>query len=176
MTAVPWRELGLGDLVLGGDGQEWTVEELGVGVLQLSRVSDAKVFRGVPRTDTIERLMTAQEVSERAVALTQVRLGGEVVATKDEVGGQADRGWAVAATWFDAASLAAHLFLFHAVGEGAPGMRRPGSKTEAATRTELLEIHDTLHREIESGHAPEGYRPHWHDETFWKRHNERHAA
>lgn len=174
MTTIDWGQVQVGDLVLGGDGKEWEVLDATAGGPLLQRVEDGLQFRGAPRTATVERVATAAQVHERALAVAQVRLGGEAVAEQDAKGSP----WRVPATWHDAGALAAHIHLMHGgeyTGWPDPGARtalevqaHDGTKTKL-TRAQLVQMHDALHEEMASSHAPARTTPHVHDPDFFKR-------
>lgn len=178
MSAVDWSEIGVGDLVLGADGNDWRVTaRTAVGGVQLTREKDGREHVGTP-SGAVERIATAAEISERAVAILQVRLGGEVVAERDEPRGGDPAPWRVPDTWVDTGALAAHLHLMHGeyTGWPDPGSRtaievqgHDGSKTKL-TRAQLVEQHTTLHADLAAGRPPGGqYRPHVHVPNFYRK-------
>ncbi len=113
-----------GDAIMGAkDGKEWTVAEVrpaaqGIAAtVLLERAGDGRVatvtVASLPAQ--VALLETAAERHERAVALTTVRLGGEVVGVKDT-----DGPYRVPATFPDVAAMLAHLYLFHQPADRDP--------------------------------------------------------
>lgn len=143
-----------GDIILDSRGRETVVEDTTAKAVHL-RVGD-KVHE-VP----LERLpvqvplvATAAEVHERALALAQVRLGGEVVAHKD-----GDGPYRCPERFVDLASLLGHLYLAHL----APG-RDPKVPPSFPTAT---------YAEADAWHRDEHTRvlvvPHTHEPAFYQR-------
>lgn len=142
-----------GDVILGArDGKEWTVaEKLDPPGLLLERgEKEVRVLlHQLPPKVTL--VSPAQRSHEAAVALAQVRLGGEVVGVKD--GGP----FSTPAHFQDPGQLLAHLYLFHmaATTKDSPAVYPEGPLAE------LLRIHDhehgsslvVPHRHVESFHA-----------------------
>lgn len=160
-----WSMVKVGDIVLGAkDGEPWIVKKIATEGSQrkvdLQHQESGIEFAGVPVTGTVRRLYTAAQQAERALAVTQVVLGGEVVAKLDH---SDERGHACPAVYLDAGHLAAHLLLFHAT---PPTRNVDGSES---TYAQVDGEHRALHHDMAQGNPKEGTVPHWHDPSFDKR-------
>lgn len=145
---VDWSTLTPGAVVLGNDQQPWTFvahEPDGGVVLQRGE----KTFRGRPRAQA-NLIHTAQEAHEAAVAITQVRLGGQVQAIRDENGR-----WRAPVTFEHPGSFAAHIYIMH--GSVVP---------DADKISDLHAMHEQLHLPDRKTKAS-GYVDHVHDPEFY---------
>lgn len=169
MGSVPvgWSSIEAGDVVLGArDGRQWSVEAIstetgGARTVTLVDLEQQSVrHEGLTVRGVVRRVATGAAMRERALAIVQVKLGGEVVAM--QTGGD-PRGHAVPAVFTDAGHLAAHLMLFHAT---TATRNVDGSES---TYAQVDGEHRALHKDIEDGKPKEGTVAHWHDPDFDKR-------
>jgi hypothetical protein len=144
-----------GDTILAKGGKAWTITATADGELTMERDGKAHTVpldRLPPQVTLVE---SAAERHERALALSQVRLGGEVVAHKD-----ADGPYRVPASFPDPASFLAHLYVFHTPADRDPkvGVAWAAEQDMSALTT----LHDALHtRTLDT--------PHQHDPSFYRK-------
>lgn len=148
-----WTTIAIGDLVELKDRRVWQCIDRHGDVVKVER-DDGKVYEGTP-TGRVKVVDTAQRSLERAVALTQVHLGGEHIATRD-----AEGRYLVPATFPDPGSLMSHIYVMHGVVVQAPR----GLHEEQGLR-ETLKKHEWLHRPENKGKE---YVNHYHDPEFYK--------
>lgn len=148
-----------GDVILDSRGRTCVVEgrddDNSDGDVVHLRVGDTVHPVPVDRLpDQVRLVETAAESMERATALAQVRLGGQVVAVKD-----ADGPYRVPARFPDLAAMLGHLYL----GHQRPG-RDPRVPAEwpATTMGDAMAWHDDQHTRVL-------VVPHVHDESFYRR-------
>lgn len=143
-----------GDVILDKRGRETTVEYVLDGSVGL-RVGDTVHPVPLERLpEQVPLVATAAEVHERALALAQVRLGGEVVAHKD-----GDGPYRVPERFMDTASLLGHLYVFHQ----APGRdpKVPATFPQGPMAA-LVAHHDDEHTRVL-------VVPHTHEPAFYQR-------
>jgi hypothetical protein len=147
-----WSTVQAGDIVLGKDRRAWAVmTKTPEGEVTLE--TDGKPpYTGTPSGEVVVLSSAAQEM-EMAVAQTQVRLGGRLVAEQDDHGR-----YLVPVTFGDYGSLAAHLYLLHNVRITDP----PGEQSLRG----LLATHDMMHTPERKTEAS-GYVEHVHDPEFY---------
>lgn len=145
---VPWHSLDPGDVVLGGDNKPWTFVERGDD-WKVTLERDGRTWTGVPRNPSADLVHTAREAREAAVATTQVRLGGQVHAIKDDQGR-----WRTPVTFTHPGSLAGHIYILH--GTTVP---------DADSLSALVAMHEQLHTP-ERKTTTNGYVEHVHDPEF----------
>jgi hypothetical protein len=143
-----WADVQEGDLVVGKDGYTWTVTAKDGPQVTLER-EGREPFTGRP-TGPVQFIDSGKAEMERAVAIGQVVLGGEVVARHS---GSRENPWLVPVTFPDAGSMLAHIYLLHGKVISDEGM----------TLRALIKEHDDLHRE-----KGVGYQHHHHDPDFHK--------
>jgi hypothetical protein len=143
-----WKDVAEGDLIKGQDGYTWTVtEKTGGGQVTIER-EGRDPFTGFP-TGQVDFIDSGKAEMERAIAVSQVVLGGEVVARHS---GTREKPWLTPVTFHDAGAALGHIYLLHGVvGDGT------------ATLSALLKQHDELHRD-----KGVGYQHHHHDPDFYK--------
>lgn len=142
-----WADVTEGDLIVGKDGYTWTVtNKVGKNVTIEREGRDP--FTGTP-SGPVDFVDSSKAEQERAIAVSQVVLGGEIVARHS---GTRENPWLTPVTFPDTGSMLSHIYILHGiVGDGA------------ATMSELLKQHDELHRD-----KGVGYQPHHHDPDFYK--------
>lgn len=142
-----------GDVILDRKGRSCVVAYVLDGSVGL-QVGDT--VHPVPLDRLPEQVVlveTAAESMERATALAQVRLGGEVVAVRD--GGP----YRVPARFPDLGSLLSHLYLCHQRPERDP---KVPAEWPATSLGEAMAWHDDAHTRTL-------VVPHVHDESFYRR-------
>jgi hypothetical protein len=143
-----WADVSEGDLIIGKDGFTWAVTSRIGNQVTIER-EGREPFTGAP-TGPVEFIDSSKAEMERAIAVSQVILGGEVVARHGT--GTAGDPWLTPVTFPDAATMLSHIYLLHGtVGDGE------------ATLSALRKQHDELHRD-----KGVGYQPHHHDPDFYK--------
>lgn len=152
-----------GDTILADNGREYVVDKLceldGAPAIILLR--DDKTV-AVPRSKLpaqVVLLESAAERHERAVALAQVRLGGEVVMERH--GGP----FRVPARFPDLASFLAHLYLAHqqsAISDGRPRDAKVPASFPTGNMRDAHTWHDDQHTRVL-------VVPHVHDDAFYRR-------
>lgn len=142
-----WSTIAVGDLVMGKDKHVWQCIERNGTLIKVER-ADGKTHEG-EFTGEVQVVATAAEDAAMAVAMTQVRLGGVVVATQD-----AEGRYLVPTNFPDGGTLLSHCYLLHGVSLQEAGLR------------DMTRKHEWLHRP-ENKVAGE-YVPHHHDPDFYK--------
>lgn len=166
MTAETTPELlAEGDMIVGArDGKAYEVVEINNDAddgdppalhVVLRREGGSKLvgvdLAKLPARITL--LSTRREREAHALALVQVRLGAEVMATREE--GQP---YVTAASFSDPSSLYSHLYIFHFVKDKP----KDGTTYPEGALTELVKAHTAMH---ESGRIAE---THEHSPTFYR--------
>jgi hypothetical protein len=145
----PWSTIEVGDILsitVGGKARVWTVMEIEGSSVTIER-DDGKRHTGTP-TGEVEVISSGAEAREMAIAVMQVRLGGEIVAIEDA------GVYIVPATYPDPGSLLSHAFLMHGVSLAETGI------------AELIRKHEWLHRP-ENKRAGD-FQEHRHDPEFYR--------
>ena len=141
-----WSTIVVGDMVELG-GKVWQcVDRIG-SVVEVER-EDGKKHKGEPK-GPVKVISTAAQDMELAVATAQIRLGGQVIATRDGSGR-----FLVPATYPDVGSLLTHLYTLHGVTVQADSIR------------DGLRKHEWLHRP--ENKVAGQYEEHYHDPDFYR--------
>ena len=167
-VSMGWSMIKDGDVVLGArDGAQWQVDGTptdqpdGSRLVNLVKLDEQAVrHKNIRVRGVVRRVATGAQMRERALAIVQVKLGGEVVAVADDGD---ERGHACPAVFTDAGHLAAHLLLFHAT---TTTKNVDGSES---TYSQVDGEHRALHHDIAAGNPKPGTVTHWHDPNFDKR-------
>lgn len=142
-----WADVVEGDLIVGKDKYTWVVTAKKGNQVTIER-EGREPFTGAP-SGPVEFIDSSRAEQERAIALSQVVLGGQVVARHS---GSREVPWLTPVTFPDAGSMLSHIYLLHGiVGDGE------------ATLRALIKQHDDLHRD-----KGVGYQHHHHDPDFYK--------
>lgn len=106
-----WTEVGLGDLIMGGNDSLWVVEEFDrtSGKVVVSHAISGKRVENVVTLDKpVQIAVRAADRYDLGVAATQVALGGEIIAYTNE------RGEVMTPPVFvHVGSALGHLYIFH---------------------------------------------------------------
>lgn len=143
-----WSEIEVGDVIQGKDGKAWEITAKLNHTFTLAR-NGAAPYRGTPHGE-VTRLLSKRAVMERAVAVTQVRLGGVVAAVKDE-----DGIYQTPVDFSEPGALHAHVYILHGGELHGPADYLP----------DLLSEHANLHKPAEKA---KGWVPHHHNPDFLK--------
>lgn len=153
MTTTPWASVRPGDVLLGGDGHEWTVTAKAPGTVALAR-EGAKPFtkRLTPGDERagVVLVTSANDVLYDAIRDVQDVLGGTVIST------QADGDQPMCPVdYATPGTMLAHLYTLH-------GVKFDGTAPDA-TLSDLKALHTRAHNERGSGYVPHQHTPKWKD-------------
>jgi hypothetical protein len=129
MGLIGWEQIAVEDVVLGGDGQDWSVQGIdhARARVTLVRLSDGVPWEGTPAAPVTERVRTAGEVVMAAAQTVQQHLSGAVMLGPD--------GWPQPAGYDHPGTIRAHLWIMH-----GDAMTQVPDELRA-----LIAAHDQLH-------------------------------
>lgn len=176
-----WADVRQDDIVEGSNGSMWAVDRIDEvdergRALKPRRITMTHTTTGEKRTgqpDPDKRVVvvvSAAEALEAAVAVTQVHLGGQVIATQfGPLPGQNEQGeWLCPVEYAHPGGLMGHLYIHHGI---------QGSAVSGLHLGALRRLHEEVSAPERRGASGSGaYVPHVHDPRFAATEKERLSA
>lgn len=147
-----WSEVNCGDVILGKDGEHWTVVSGGQGGHVTIVRSGVPDYSGTPSgpVTIVSRAETPSRIDEVvAMGLIATKLGGVEIGKQPR---DKNQPWLVPKDYLEPGSLLAHLRIFH------------NALSDDPTHAGLTKFHADLHRP--EHRASDLYEPHVHDPDY----------